>query len=102
MTFVLAAAGHDVARFVSTVIYVYIIIIIAYILMQWVFALGLRPAYSRIFDTLFQFLRDVCEPYLRIFRRIIPSIGPLDISPIIAIIVLELVNSIVVINILGG
>ena len=41
------------------------------------------------------FLRDVCEPYLRIFRRFIPMIGPLDISPIVALIVLSLVGSVV-------
>jgi uncharacterized protein YggT (Ycf19 family) len=34
------------------------------------------------------FLRDVCEPYLRIFRRVLPSFGPLDLSPVVAVIFL--------------
>ena len=42
------------------------------------------------------FLRDVCEPYLRIFRRFIPMIGPLDISPIVALVVLQIVGNLVV------
>ncbi|WP_210363747.1 YggT family protein [Bacillus sp. REN3] len=37
-----------------------------------------------------QFLARICEPYLEPFRRIIPSIGMIDISPIVAFIVLRL------------
>ena len=42
------------------------------------------------------FLRDVCEPYLKIFRRFIPPIGMFDLTPMIAIIVLYIVQTIVV------
>jgi uncharacterized protein YggT (Ycf19 family) len=46
-----------------------------------------------------QFLYDVCEPYLRIFRRVIPPLGPLDLSPIVGVIALyvleRLVNSLI-------
>ena len=42
------------------------------------------------------FLRDVAEPYLRIFRRFIPPIGPIDISPIVAIIVLQIVGGLII------
>ena len=52
----------------------------------WMFALGVRPPYSRWTDAILNFLRDVCEPYLKIFRRFIPAIGMFDFSPIIAII----------------
>ena len=55
----------------------------------------MRVPYSRWSDAVLGFLRDVCEPYLRIFRRFIPMIGPLDISPIVALIVLSLVGSVV-------
>ena len=48
-----------------------------------------------------EFLRQVCEPYLAIFRRFIPPIGPLDISPIVAILVLSIVGGIVV-NLIRG
>lgn len=101
MIVVLASARTTIAGYLSAVIYVYELAIIAYILTQWVFTLGLRPSYSRVFDALFQFLRDICEPYLRIFRRIMPTIGPLDISPIIALIVLQVVNSLVVRSLLA-
>jgi YggT family protein len=42
------------------------------------------------------FLRDVCEPYLSIFRRLIPGMGMIDLSPIIGLIVLGVVRAIVV------
>ena len=43
-----------------------------------------------------RFLYDVVEPYLRIFRRFIPPLGPLDISPIVAIFVLWIVSGLVI------
>jgi uncharacterized protein YggT (Ycf19 family) len=41
------------------------------------------------------FLRDVCEPYLRLFRRILPSFGPLDLSPVVAVIVLFVLQKVI-------
>ena len=69
--------------------------IIAYILTNLIFAAGLRIPYSRWSDAILGFLRDVCDPYLRLFRRILPSFGGLDFSPIIAIIVLQLATRLV-------
>ena len=56
----------------------------------------MRPPYARWSDAVVNFLRDVCEPYLRIFRRLIPPIGMFDLTPMIAIIVLYFVRTIVV------
>jgi YggT family protein len=99
---VTATARTQIADYLSTLIYVYTVIIIVYIVVNLLFAAGLRPPYSRATDAILGFLRDVCEPYLRIFRRVLPSFGGIDFSPIIAIIVLELVNSVVVQGIIGG
>jgi uncharacterized protein YggT (Ycf19 family) len=66
--------------FVNVFILVYGLIIFAYILTSWI-----RMPYSPTLNRIQRFLYDVCEPYLRIFRRILPPIGPLDLSPIIAI-----------------
>ena len=62
----------------------------------------MRPPYSRTTDAILGFLRDICEPFLRIFRRVLPSFGGIDFSPIVAIVVLELFNSIVVQGIVHG
>jgi YggT family protein len=98
---VLATLREDVADYVQAVFYVYTLLIIAYILSSLFFAFGGRVPYSRWFSALLGFLRDVCEPYLSIFRRFIPPLGPLDLSPVIGIIVLNLVGSIIV-NLISG
>jgi YggT family protein len=99
---VTATARTQIADYLSTLIYVYTVIIIVYIVVNLLFAAGLRPPYSRATDAILGFLRDVCEPYLRIFRRVLPSFGGIDFSPIIAIIVLGLFNQIVVQGIVHG
>lgn len=94
---VLAAIDRvDVADYVSTLIWVYSLIIVAYVITSMLFSFGLRIPYARWSDAILSFLRDVSEPYLRIFRRFIPLIGPLDISPIVALIALQVVGGIVV------
>jgi uncharacterized protein YggT (Ycf19 family) len=98
---VAAVTRDDVADFVSAVVLVYGVIIIVYVLMSLVFALGVRAPYSRWFDAFYGFLRDVSEPYLRIFRRFIPMIGPLDISPIVALLVLQIVGNLIAAAIAG-
>ena len=99
---VLASTRTDVADFLSTVIYVYTLLIILYIVTNLLFAAGLRPPYSRTSNAILTFLRDVSEPFLRIFRRVLPAFGGFDFSPILAILTLAVVNSVVVGGIIHG
>lgn len=98
---VLAFDRTDAGDFVRTLALVYSLIIIAYILSQLFLGFGGRVPYSRWSSAVLGFLNDTVEPYLRIFRRIIPPLGPLDLSPIIALIVLRVVASIVA-NVISG
>jgi YggT family protein len=91
-----AITRNDIANYVQAVFLVYILLIFVYILLNMMFSLGLRPPYSRFVDAVMNFLRDVCEPYLRIFRRFIPPIGMFDLTPMIGIILLLVVETIVV------
>jgi YggT family protein len=79
----------SVERFVTVFIYVYVLIIFAYIITSWI-----RMPYS--LNRIQRFLYDVCEPYLKLFRRILPPLGPLDLSPIIAIFFLYLILRLIV------
>jgi len=99
---VLASARTQIADYLSTLIYVYTLLIILYIVIQLLFAVGLRPPYSRTIDAVLGFLRDICEPFLRLFRRVIPAVGGIDFSPILAIVTLQILNSIVVRGIIHG
>jgi uncharacterized protein YggT (Ycf19 family) len=97
----IAAVNDQIADFLSALLWVYILIIFAYILTQLIFSFGGRVPYSRWSSAVLGFLRDVCEPYLGIFRRFIPPIGPVDISPIVAILVLQIVGQLIIALIRG-
>ena len=60
----------------------------AYILSSWV------PQIKN--NIIVEFLEAICEPYLKLFRKIIPPIGMLDISPVVALIVLGLLQNFIV------
>jgi uncharacterized protein YggT (Ycf19 family) len=83
----LADAASSIAAFVTAFVWVYVLLILAFILTSWI-----RLPYSPWLSRIQRFLYDVCDPYLRIFRRIVPPIGPLDLSPMIAVIVLLVVQ----------
>ena len=80
---VLSDTASSINTFIDVFIYVYVLLIFAYVLTSWV-----RLPYSVWVRRISDFLRDVCEPYLRIFRRILPPLGPLDLSPVVAILAL--------------
>lgn len=94
--FVVATARVQIADFLSALLTVYVILIFAYILSQLVFSFGGRIPYAAWSSALLGFLRDVCEPYLQLYRRFIPPIGPVDISPLVAIIVLQIVGQLLI------
>jgi uncharacterized protein YggT (Ycf19 family) len=87
---VLADTADSIRSFVGAFIFVYVLLILAYILTSWI-----RLPYSPWLNRIQRFLYDVCEPYLRIFRRFVPAIGPLDLSPMVGVIVLLLIQSLV-------
>jgi YggT family protein len=91
----LAITRADVAGYVDALFGVYILIIFVYILTNLLFGFGMRLPYSRWSDALLNFLRDVSEPYLRLFRRFIPPVGMFDFSPMIAIFVLIILRTVV-------
>ena len=86
----LASAGSFVSRLIVTFCYVYILLILLYVVSTM-----LPLPYSIWLSRIQRFLYDVCEPYLRLFRRVLPSFGPLDLSPLVASVVLVLVASLV-------
>jgi YggT family protein len=88
---VLADTRSSIASFVNVFITVYILLILVYVLSSWI-----RLPYNPWLNRIQRFLYDVCEPYLRLFRRVLPPLGPIDLSPVVAIIVLYVIQSVVV------
>jgi uncharacterized protein YggT (Ycf19 family) len=101
MTPIAAVTRGDVAGYVGALILVYIVLIFIHILLTMLFSFGVRMPYARWTDAVLGFLRDVCDPYLRLFRRFIPPLGAFDLSPMVAIIVLYVVR-IVLVSLIRG
>jgi YggT family protein len=92
----LAVDRADVADYVSALFLVYLILIFARILLSWIPRLPYNPVLSAVVN----FIHEVTDPYLNIFRRVLPPVGgggfALDLSPMIATFVLIIVWQIVV------
>ena len=84
-------AVSSVDEFLYVFASVYTLVILLYIITSW-----LRLPYSIWMNRFQRFLYDVCEPYLRLFRRFLPSFGGLDLSPMLAVIVLWAVEQLLV------
>jgi uncharacterized protein YggT (Ycf19 family) len=82
-------AISEIELFVYVFSTVYVIVLIAYVLTSWV-----KVPYS--LQPVQRFLYDVCEPYLRIWRRILPMFGPIDLSPMVGIIAVEIAAQVVI------
>lgn len=89
---VTALTRLDIARYVETLIWIYTILIFIRILLSWVPRMPYNPALNAVV----RFVEDVTDPYLAIFRRFVPPIGMLDISPIVALFALNLLGALVV------
>ena len=96
MSTLLAITRTDVADYVNTLLYVYVVLIFIRIVMSWI----PRMPYNRYLAAVLTFVSDVTDPYLNIFRRFLPMVrlgpGALDLSPIVATIVLLIVGGFVV------
>lgn len=96
MSFVFALSRQDVADYVAALFLVYIILILIRILISWVPRMPYNPALRAVLD----FVSQTTDPYLNLFRRILPPIGSggfgLDLSPMIGIVVLYILRAVVV------
>lgn len=92
----LAIGRQDVADYVGALFLVYIGLILIRVLMSWIPRMPYNPALRKVLD----FVTETTDPYLNLFRRIIPPLGGggfgIDLSPMVAIIVLVIVRGLVV------
>jgi YggT family protein len=92
----LALTRSDIADYVNSLFLVYIILIFIRVLLSWI----PRMPYNRWLSALVDFIHQVTDPYLNLFRRFLPPLGgrgmAIDISPIIAVIVLLVAQAVIV------
>ena len=101
MSAYVAISRVDIAGYLQTLLYVYIVLIFIRILLTWL----PRIPYNPVLNAVLKFVQDVTDPFLNIFRRILPPLrmgpGAIDLSPMIATFVLIIVGGIVV-NLVHG
>jgi uncharacterized protein YggT (Ycf19 family) len=77
-----------ISNFVDVFIGVYIIVLLLYVLTSWIrLPYSMRPVQN--------FLNDVCDPYLNLWRRILPRVGMFDLSPLAGLIGLIVLREII-------
>jgi YggT family protein len=90
-----------IADYVGALFLVYLVLIIIRVLLTWI----PRMPYNRTLRAVVGFIEEVTDPYLNLFRRFLPPIGgggfALDLSPILAIILLIILQRVVVALIAG-
>ncbi len=82
---------RSLVHFVVALTWIYTILIFVYVLMSWV-----QLPYSVWLGRFRTFLHDTVDPYLGLFRRIVPPLGGFDLSPLIALVVLQFISQVVV------
>ena len=92
----LASTQGDIAKYVDALFLVYVVLIFVRILMSWIPRIPRSATLRPVLD----FITETTDPYLNLFRRFIPPIGSgsmsMDVSPIIAIIVLLVAERLIV------
>ena len=92
----LAISREDVASYVNALFLVYIILIFIRVLLSWIPRMPYNPTLRTVVD----FVHQVTDPYLNVFRRVLPPLGgrgmAIDLSPILAIILLLIAQGVVV------
>jgi YggT family protein len=91
-----AITRGDVADYVGALFLVYIILILLNILISWIPRMPYHPALRATLD----FITETTNPYLNLFRRVLPPIGgggfALDLSPMLGLIVLFIARGLIV------
>jgi YggT family protein len=92
----LALTRNEVADYVSALFLVYIVLVLLNVLISWI----PRMPYNRALRVVLDFITETTNPYLNIFRRLLPPIGgrglAIDLSPVIGIILLFILQGLVV------
>ena len=86
-------AGNAFGTLICIVLNVYTIILLARVIVSWIELAGWHPPVTGPLRTVFELLFDVTEPVLRPIRRILPPAGPLDLSVIVAFVIIFVLQS---------
>lgn len=83
---------NTIIRLISSLIDLYMWVVIIYVVLSWLVAFDIVNTRNQFVRTIGDFLYRLVEPALRPFRRILPNLGGVDLSPLALIVVLLLIQ----------
>ncbi|HWL89956.1 MAG TPA: YggT family protein [Actinomycetota bacterium] len=87
--------GNDfVSELICLVLNVFMIVLFIRVVLSWIQLAGWRPPHSGPLRAAFDVVIDVTEPPLRLLRRIVPPAGVLDLSVLVAFVVLVVLSQV--------
>ena len=84
-----------IANLINTVIWLYTIVLIVHVVLSWLTAFNVVNTRHPFVNGLGQITYRLCEPVLSKIRRFLPSLGGLDLSPIVLILLLQFGNNLI-------
>jgi YggT family protein len=87
---------HSVVGLILEVLYLYQWVVILQAVMSWLIAFGVINTYNKFVAQVAEMLYRLTEPALRPIRNVMPSLGGVDISPIILLLLIWFVRSLII------
>ena len=84
---------NSLLNLIDYLLWLYWLIIIIYVIMGLLINFGVVNAYNRAVSAIYEFLMRITEPVLRPIRRILPNMGPVDLSPVVVLILIWFLRS---------
>jgi YggT family protein len=88
----------DVLSFVSYLLFLYMCIIIAVAVLSWLINFNVVNVRNQFVSSLWYFLRRITEPVFQPIRNILPDLGPIDISPVIVLLIIIFIREVIIPN----
>lgn len=87
---------------IHTVISLYSLVLLVYVILSWLTAYNVVNPRHQIVVAIGRITSALVDPVLRPIRKIVPSIGGLDFSPIILILVLHFLDVFITQDLIAG
>lgn len=79
----------ELYKLLNTLLNVYMLILLAYCIFSFLLSFGVINSSSNAIRAIYSFLSKACDPVLNIIRQILPSLGTVDISPIVVFLAID-------------
>jgi YggT family protein len=87
---------HPIFALIYVILDIYKWVLIASVILSWLVALNVVNTYNRVVNVIGDVLWRLTEPVLRPIRQFIPSVGGLDLSPLVALLLVWFLQYLIV------